>query len=75
MHHILQRWKDADIVYLCPLADEVEPILAQHFNRALIGVTPQGWHTAEVILPYTDVLVLSEEDITGYPEELEKYIQ
>ena len=45
-HHIPQRWKNADIVYLCPLADEVEPILAQHFNRALIGVTPQGWQNA-----------------------------
>ena len=89
-HHIPPQWKNADIAYLCPLTGEVDSPIAQCFNRALIGVTPQGWmrawdenrrvhakrwHTAEAILPHADVLVLSEEDIAASPEDLEKYIQ
>ena len=89
-HHIPPQWKNADIAYLCPLTGEVDSPIAQCFNHALIGVTPQGWmrtwdengrvhakrwHTAEAILPHADILVLSEEDIAASPEDLEKYIQ
>lgn len=89
-HHIPPQWKNADIAYLCPLTGEVDSPVAQCFNQALIGVTPQGWmrgwdenrrvhakrwHTAEAILSHADVLVLSEEDIAASPEDLEKYIQ
>ena len=89
-HHIPTKWKDADIAYLCPLTGEVDSPVAQCFNHALIGITPQGWmrgwdesrrvrskrwDTAEAILPHADVLVLSEEDIAASPEDLEKYIQ
>ncbi len=89
-HHIPHQWKDADIAYLCPLTGEVDSPVAQYFDHALIGVTPQGWmrawdetrrvrpkrwRTAEAILPHADVLVLSEEDIAASPEDLEKYIQ
>ena len=89
-HHIPTQWKDTDIAYLCPLTGEVESPVVQCFNRALIGVTPQGWmrawdenrrvhakrwHTAEAILPHADVLVLSEEDIAASPDALENYIQ
>ncbi len=89
-HHVLSQWRNADIAYLCPLVDEVDALIAQCFDHALIGVSPQGWmrrwdeshqvfpkrwHTAEAILPHADVLVLSEEDIAAYPEALEKYIQ
>ncbi|MCZ6680146.1 MAG: PfkB family carbohydrate kinase [Candidatus Poribacteria bacterium] len=89
-HHIPSQWKHVNIAYLCPVADEVNPVLAQCFNHSLIGVTPQGWmrrwgesrhvhskrwHAAEMILPYTDVLVLSDEDSAADPEALGKYIQ
>ena len=89
-HHIPPQWKNADIAYLCPLTGEVDSPVAQCFNQALIGVTPQGWmrgwdesryvrpkrwDTAEAILPHADVLVLSEEDIAASPEDLGKYIQ
>ena len=88
--HIPRQWKNADIAYLCPLTGEVDAPIAQCFDHALVGVTPQGWmrrwdesrhvrskrwHTAEAILPHADVLVLSEEDIAASPEDLEKYIQ
>ncbi len=85
------EWYTSDIVYLCPIADEVSAELVHSFSKhTLIGATPQGWlrqwntsgkvearrwRTAEDILPYIDVLILSDEDVRSYPDELEKYIQ
>jgi hypothetical protein len=40
---IPEPWKNAPIVHLAPVAQEVEPSLVRHFPSALIGVTPQGW--------------------------------
>lgn len=83
--------RNADIAYLCPIADEVDPDCIHNLNSALIGVTPQGWmrqldgdsqvvrpkrwDSAPAILPFADVLILSEEDLIAYPDELEKYIE
>ncbi|RKY04843.1 ribokinase [Candidatus Poribacteria bacterium] len=79
---------EAPIVYLCPVADEVEPDVLEGFEGKLVGVTPQGWmrrwdeegrvypkrwEAAELILPRSDVLILSEEDISPFPEELERF--
>jgi sugar/nucleoside kinase (ribokinase family) len=36
-------WRNAPIVHLAPVAQEVEPTLVRHFPTALIGITPQGW--------------------------------
>jgi sugar/nucleoside kinase (ribokinase family) len=36
-------WRNAAIVHLCPIAQEVDPSLVRNFPTALIGVTPQGW--------------------------------
>ena len=84
-------WHTSDIVYLCPIADEVSAELVHCFSKGtLIGATPQGWlrqwdakgrvepkrwETAKEILPYIDVLILSDEDVRAYPDELEKYIR
>lgn len=83
--------RNAEIAYLCPIADEVDPDSIHSLNSALIGVTPQGWmrqldgdsqvvrpkrwDSAPAILPYADVLILSEEDLIAYPDELEKFIE
>ncbi len=85
------EWRTSNIVYLCPIANEVSTELVHCFSKdTLIGATPQGWlrqwdangkveakrwATAEEILPYIDVLILSDEDIRAYPDELEKYIR
>jgi hypothetical protein len=42
-HHVPEPWRQADIVHLGPVAQEVEPGLVRNFPSALIGVTPQGW--------------------------------
>jgi len=84
------EWRDAEIAYLCPVADEVDVSVADCFPNALIGATPQGWlrrwdasnrvypkrwDTASEILPKIDVLILSDEDIAAFPDELAKYIE
>lgn len=85
------EWCTTKIVYLCPIADEVSAELVHCFSEdTLIGATPQGWlrqwdsngkvrakrwATAETILPYLDVLILSDEDLRSYPDELEKYLR
>ncbi len=85
------EWHDSDIAYLCPIADEVSAEVVHCFSEdTLIGATPQGWlrqwdtdgkveakrwETAKDILPYIDVLILSDEDIRPYPDELDRYIE
>jgi hypothetical protein len=42
-YQIPEPWRQAGIVHLGPVAQEVEPGLVRNFPSALIGVTPQGW--------------------------------
>jgi sugar/nucleoside kinase (ribokinase family) len=86
--HIPQEWLNAEIAYLCPVADEVDPAIAGMFPNSLIGVSPQGWmrqwdnegrvsarkwKDAAKVLPLVDVLVMSEEDIAPFPEVADEY--
>ncbi len=88
--HVTGDCCEAQVAYLCPIADEVDPDCIHSFSGSLIGVTPQGWmrhrrsdsqaiakrwSSATLILPYADVLILSDEDLSTYPDELEKYIE
>lgn len=84
------EWRTSNIAYLCPIADEVSAEVVHCFSdETLIGATPQGWlrqwdasgkveakrwETAKDILPHIDILILSDEDLRFYPDELEKYI-
>jgi sugar/nucleoside kinase (ribokinase family) len=36
-------WREARIVHLAPVAQEVDPALVHAFRGALVGLTPQGW--------------------------------
>jgi len=42
-HLIPEPWRQAPIVHLAPVAQEVEPGLIRHFPTSLVGITPQGW--------------------------------
>ena len=42
-HFIPEPWRQAPIVHLAPVAQEVEPSLVRRFPNSLVGVTPQGW--------------------------------
>lgn len=71
-------WREAKIVLLGPLTDELEGSIVKMFPNSLIGVTPQGWmrcwdgegrvfpkqwEGAAEVLTYARVVVFSENDI------------
>jgi sugar/nucleoside kinase (ribokinase family) len=88
--HIPSEWLGAEIVYLCPVANEIHPDVVRLFPDSLIGVSPQGWMRqwdgrgqvspckwadASKVLPHVDVVVMSEEDIAPFPEIVNEYIE
>jgi 1D-myo-inositol 3-kinase len=88
-NHVPESWCDADIVYLCPVANEVDSSVVHKFPNSIIGASPQGWmrkwnsdgqvsarrwDEAPKVLPYIDALIMSEEDISPFPEIVEEYI-
>lgn len=82
-----EEWMNAPVVHLAPLAQDVDPGLADHFPSALLGVTPQGWMRtwdeqsrvsqvpwtcADTMLDRADVVIMSNEDLAT-PDLLENY--
>jgi len=80
-HHVPNAWRSAAIAHLAPIAQEVEPTVAQVFRRGLLALTPQGWlrewdedgwvrpgdwPEAAYLLPRAGAVVLSEEDLGGH---------
>lgn len=76
--HLPAAWQGAPLALLGPVANEVDPALAGAFEDASIAALPQGWmrkrgqgglvgrqawEDADAILPWTQLLVLSEEDV------------
>ena len=74
------EWRDAKIVYLAPLAGELDVSIVHLFPRSLLGVSPQGWlrrwdeegriypkewDRAEEVLSRANAVILSEEDVGG----------
>jgi len=87
LHHIPESWREAPIVHLAPIAQEVEPALVRYFPTALIGLTPQGWlrewdHHGRVsladwpeaafVLGKANAAVLSVEDVQHNEERIEE---
>ena len=81
--HLPAAWRAAPLAVLGPVANEVDPVLAGVFDDASVAVLPQGWmrkrgrggliapqpwEDAEAVLPWTQLLVVSEEDV-GDSEE------
>jgi sugar/nucleoside kinase (ribokinase family) len=90
VQHIPQDWKSASLAVLCPIAAEVDPALVGVFDDASLAVLPQGWmrargkggvvipqpwEDADDVLPLTQLLVLSEEDVPGSEETAVKWFQ
>ncbi len=42
-YHVPEPWRQAPIIHLAPVAQEVEPAIVRAFPTAVIGLTPQGW--------------------------------
>lgn len=86
-HLIPEPWRQAPIIHLGPVAQEVEPGLVRHFPNALVGITPQGWlrawdkqgHVyytdwpeASYILQNSGATVLSIEDVMNDESRIEE---
>lgn len=44
--HVPQVWRNAPIVHLAPIAQEVDAAMTKQFPSSWVGVTPQGWMRA-----------------------------
>lgn len=80
-------WRNAAIVHLGPVAQEVEPTLVRSFPAALLGITPQGWLRAwdakgrvfssewpesAFVLNRAGATVVSLEDLDGDESRIEE---
>lgn len=88
-HLVPELWRNAPIVHLGPVAQEVEPVLARSFPESLVGLTPQGWlrnwdangrvHSSEwpearYVLENADAVVLSIEDVQSDETRIEEMV-
>ena len=88
IRHLPEGWKSAPLAVLCPVVGEVDPALVSVFDDASLAVLPQGWmrtrgkdgvmgpqpwEDADDVLPLTQLLVLSEEDVPGSEETAVKW--
>lgn len=79
-------WRNASIVHLGPIADEMDSVLPDTFSPALLGLTPQGWmrqwdaknrvsmrnwQHPETALARANAVVISREDVNGDDELIE----
>ena len=82
------NWKTTPIVFLGPVANEVDLHFLTAFENAIVGVSPQGWmrqwKSDNKIFPKridweklspADVVILSEEDIKGMESEVPEMIE
>lgn len=80
-------WRDASIIHLGPIANEMDSSLPDDFSPALLGVTPQGWmrkwdsnghvsrsewSNSETNLQKANAVVISREDVNGNNERIEQ---
>jgi sugar/nucleoside kinase (ribokinase family) len=78
LNDVPAAWRQAAIVHLGPVAQEIDPAILEAFSGAFIGLTPQGWlrtwdeqgrvqpcawENAQVLR--VNALVLSIEDVGG----------
>ncbi len=81
--HLPAEWREAPLVVLGPIVNEVDPALAGEFDDASVAVLPQGWmrkrgagglmgpqpwEDAVSVLARAQLLVLSDEDLGGSEE-------
>jgi Sugar kinases, ribokinase family len=82
-----QIWRQAPIVHLGPIAQEVDPGLVRMFPDSILGLTPQGWlrgwdkdqrvHLTEwpeaaFVLEHASAAVLSIEDVQNNEDRIDE---
>lgn len=88
--HLPAEWRAAPLALLCPVANEVAPLLAAGFRDGSVGVLPQGWmrrrgaggaiapqrwEDAESVLPHAQLLVVSAEEVAPIKESVVEWFQ
>ncbi|HEX2998475.1 MAG TPA: PfkB family carbohydrate kinase [Anaerolineales bacterium] len=86
LQRVPESWRNAAIIHLGPIANEVDAVLPDGFSPTLLGLTPQGWmrqwgadgrvsssqwQNADAILPRAGAVVISREDVNGDDELIE----
>lgn len=87
--HVPNVWRNAPIVHLGPIAQEIDPGIVRYFPKSLLGVTPQGWlrtwdstglirftdwPEASFVLEKADIAVLSIEDVRNDESRIEEML-
>jgi sugar/nucleoside kinase (ribokinase family) len=87
LQHIPEVWREAPILHLAPIAQEVDPSLVRHFPASLICATPQGWlrewdqegyvslaewPEASFVLSRMGAVVISTEDLQDNEARIEE---
>jgi len=85
---IPEEWFDAEIVYICPVLNELEEKIIKRFEGSMIGVAPQGWlrsvgeggrigkkkwEKANECLSKADFVIVSDEDV--FEEDVAEYAE
>jgi sugar/nucleoside kinase (ribokinase family) len=86
LDQVPEVWRQASIIHLGPIADEMDSVLPNTFSPTLLGLTPQGWmrqwdaenrvsvrnwENPEPTLARAHAVVLSREDVDGDDELIE----
>lgn len=87
--NIPPSWAQTPLVFLGPIANEIDPDIIHLFGNSVVGVGPQGWmrrwddrgqvyavdwRDAGAILPLASVTFISREDLSN-PALIEEYAQ
>jgi len=90
LKEVPESWRQASIIHLGPIANEIDSVLPGDFSPALLGLTPQGWMrrwdsegrvsptqwtNSEPALKKAGAVVLSREDVGGDDELIEHMAQ
>lgn len=88
--HLPPAWKGASLALLCPVANEVDPLLAPAFTEGAVGAAVQGWmrrrgaqgamtpalwEDAPLVIPHIQALFLSREDMGEFREAVLEWFQ
>ncbi len=88
--YVPEVWRQAPIIHLGPIANEMDASLPEGFSPTLLGLTPQGWmrqwdaecrvsrgewHDADIALSRAGAVVISREDVNGDDELIEHMAQ
>jgi sugar/nucleoside kinase (ribokinase family) len=84
------NWRDANIVHLGPVADEIDPSLVDIFPNSFLCITAQGclrgadaekrvhykdWADAEQVLPHCQAAIISLEDVEGDEGRIQFFVR